>query len=69
MEIVAVDPLPVGQSVPPEKQIVAQGVGDRCPAQIDGAGCGLGVDHGCGEVGMNGSEDLFGPVARLAVSV
>ena len=68
-EVVAAELLPAGGCVPPGNQLVVNGVGDVCPVQVDGAGCGLGVQDGRGEVGVRGGGDGLGPGALLAVSV
>ena len=56
-EVVAAELLPAGGCVPPGNKLVAGGFGDVCPAQVDGAGCGLGVQDGRGEVGVRGGGD------------
>ena len=68
-EVIAAELLPAGGCVPPGNKLVAGGFGDVCPAEVDGAGCGLGVQDGRGEVGVRGGGDGLGPGTLLAVSV
>ena len=45
-EVVAADLLPAGLRVPPGPEFVACGAGYGCPAQFDGAFCGLCAQFG-----------------------
>ena len=62
-EVVAADWAPAGFEVPPGEELVADGVGDGFPGQLDAlvcGGCGQVGDGGCGRVGGLGDGSVEG---------